>query len=786
VATYVVTTSNYNDPAFWAAIAHGTAGHMLDFSGLPESYEFSLNSDTGTISIWNGASWFTVGENGASGTDANLGGSTSVEYFSVVEGSSGDDYIDGGDDVHFVYAGGGDDTLQGGSSNDYLAGGSGSDEFDAGAGDDHIVGDRINFTASDHASASGGAATTLSVTNSADGPIKLYLVNSGGGLDYVTDIAAGDTYVAGTTVGTNWVLMDEFLYELDVIEVEGVTAFDYGADGLGDTIVAGDGDDFVGGMFGNDQIYGGEGNDSLYGGYGEDMIYGGTGHDSIAGNDGADFLSGNSGDDTLEGGAGNDIIWTGADNDSAEGGDGNDKLYGEGGADTLEGGAGDDTIWGGADGDLMKGGDDADTFMLEDNAGSDTIIGGEGGDDDDVVDATSMTGPVTVSYTGDEDGVLTDGTDTIYFQEVERLELTSQDDSVDGGASTTGINVVTGAGDDTIRGSAGDDSITTGDDDDLLILTSSGGSDTVSDFDIGDEDSDGFFNDQLDVSELSGGSGAAGMVTTADVVVTDDGSGNALLTFPEGEQLVLQGVAPASLSSQSQLYSAGVPCFTPGIRIATARGAVPVEQIRVGDLLQTADNGFQPVIWTGCRELSADDLKHNPHLRPILLNPGGVLANDTALLVSPQHRFMVNRRHLGDLGGGNEAFLRARLLQDLTPDTAVSSTRCAGVSYIHLMTERHQVIFAEGVATETFWPGPEALCGLSPQDRRELFDLFPELLLALQLRGAAGRKFVNHRYCRLARHDLMRKDLAALNTRPAACQGLLRASSAPHREAAQP
>lgn len=304
--------------------------------------------------------------------------------------------------------------------------------------------------------------------------------------------------------------------------------------------------------------------------------------------------------------------------------------------------------------------------------------------------------------------------------------------------------------------------------DDQFVLSTSGGRDTVTDFDLGDSDANGFYNDQIDVSDLVGGSGPGGLVTTADVVVGDDGSGNALLTFPGGEQLVLQGVAPGQINTQSQLYAAGIPCYTPGIRIATARGAVRVEDIRVGDLLQTADNGFQPVIWTGRRDLSARDLARRPHLRPILITSGGLLANDTPLLVSPQHRFMLPRQHLGDLSPINEAFIRTRLLKKLTPETVMNAPTPQGVSYIHIMTERHQVVFAEGVATETFWPGPEALRGLDPGDQRELFDLFPELSLAQALAGELGRKVVAQRYSALARRDVLRADLPSVGRTSAA------------------
>ena len=117
---------------------------------------------------------------------------------------------------------------------------------------------------------------------------------------------------------------------------------------------------------------------------------------------------------------------------------------------------------------------------------------------------------------------------------------------------------------------------------------------------------------------------------------------------------------------------------------------------------------------------------------------------------------------LGDLSERGEAFVRARLLAERAPDSVAMDQAIHQVSYIHLMTERHEVIFAEGVATETFWPGPEALRGLSPADRRALFYLFPELAIAQGLRGALGRHVVGQRYAALARQDLRRADLPAL------------------------
>ena len=568
----------------------------------------------------------------------------------------------------------------------------------------------------------------------------------------------------------------------DVIDDPVVTPIEQGAD----TILAGDGNDVVYGQGGDDSLFGEQGDDSLLGGAGNDFIEGGTGADTLIGGEGGDTLAGGDGNDYIEGGAGDDSLTTGLGNDTLIGGEGNDTLKNSAGDDslvggtgddsivatdgddTLEGGDGADTMYGGNDNDLLIGGNDADlmhgeadadTFQMSDGFGNDTLTGGEAGNDFDTVDVSGVTTGVTATYTGDEAGTLTDGSDTITFSEIEALTLTGQADVVDASADSAGVSIDAGAGDDTITMGAGDDSITSGSGYDEVVLTAAGGADTISDFDISDDDNDGFFNDQLDVSDLAGGTGPDGAIRTHDVTVADDGSGNALLTFPSGEKVVLEGVAPAQMASHAQLMSAGIPCFTPGVMLATSRGNVPAGQIRVGDLLQTADNGYQPVIWTGKRTLSPAELRQRPNLRPYCLRPNGLLSPERPMLLSPQHRLLVNKRTFAKDVHFGESFLSAKLLAEVDVQCSQRLLADCGVTYVHLMTERHEVIFAEGIATETFWPGPEAIRGLSEADRRELFYLFPELAEVLDLVGAYGRGKVSTAYGALARSSLKRRDL---------------------------
>ena len=407
-----------------------------------------------------------------------------------------------------------------------------------------------------------------------------------------------------------------------------------------------------------------------------------------------------------------------ADTFNSNGITGSESVYGMGGDDTI-------TTQGGTD--YVEGGSGADSINT--GQGDDTVLGGDGADyintqsQADSVDAGS--GADTV-YGGQHNDTIDGGADNDY------LDGQTEDDSIDGGT-----------GDDTIIGGMGSDTLTGGDGEDVFELTGWDGRDTITDFDIADDDLNGFFNDQLDVSGLSGGTGPAGAIRAQDVVVTDDGSGNAILTFPNGEALLLQGVAPASISGGPNLYAAGIPCFTPCVRIQTARGLVPAADIRIGDLVQTADNGYQPVIWRGQRHMNSAELAAHPHLCPVLVQPGSLLGNTSPILVSPQHRFLLPPA----LVGGEEQFLRATLMPAL-PWSGVRQARgTRQVTYVHLMTPRHEVIFAEGVATETFFPGPQALQSLSAEDRRELLHLFPEL----RVQG----------YGALARADLARKDLRA-------------------------
>ncbi len=326
-------------------------------------------------------------------------------------------------------------------------------------------------------------------------------------------------------------------------------------------------------------------------------------------------------------------------------------------------------------------------------------------------------------------------------------QITTGDDLILGGA---GSDTIDGdAGNDTIVGGAGDDTLTGGDGEDVFSFEDNFGNDAITDFDMSDGDGNGFTADQLDVSDLTGGTGTDGAVLAWDVSVSDDGGGNAVISFPDGETVTLKGVDPAQLSTTAQLNSIGIPCYTPGARILTAKGEKPVEDLRPGDLVQTLDAGLMPVLWVNQQSVDRKVLNASPSQRPIRLAPGA-LGNRTSLLVSPQHGFLcddilVRAKHLAACG-----YLGITVADDVQE-----------VSYIHFLLPQHGIVQVDGIWSESMYPGPVALVGLTGPARLSLIAAYPELATAFQFHEDKKRMRVEitRRYGPPARRYARLRDL---------------------------
>jgi O-antigen biosynthesis protein len=134
-----------------------------------------------------------------------------------------------------------------------------------------------------------------------------------------------------------------------------------------------------------------------------------------------------------------------------------------------------------------------------------------------------------------------------------------------------------------------------------------------------------------------------------------------------------------------------VACFVEGTLIRTESGERPIEQLQIGDRVQTLGGRAVPIRWIGRRHYSEESLAERRDRRPVLFRTGtlGGCVPRRDLRVSPEHALYLDG-----------VLVPASLLTDgisILPDDSVRA-----VNYYHLEFDGHEVIFAEGAAAESF------------------------------------------------------------------------------------
>ena len=140
------------------------------------------------------------------------------------------------------------------------------------------------------------------------------------------------------------------------------------------------------------------------------------------------------------------------------------------------------------------------------------------------------------------------------------------------------------------------------------------------------------------------------------------------------------------------------------------------------DRIVTRDNGVKPLLWVGQRSLNTRELDAQPHLRPVLLRRE-FFGFDRDLIVSPQHGVLLRT----NVRGGDEILYRAIHLARLPGGAVRQMLGCRAVTYMHLLFDQHEVIFANGAPSESLSPGQTALGSMGAAARDEVFELFGDL-----------------------------------------------------------
>lgn len=220
----------------------------------------------------------------------------------------------------------------------------------------------------------------------------------------------------------------------------------------------------------------------------------------------------------------------------------------------------------------------------------------------------------------------------------------------------------------------------------------------------------------------------------------------ALLWCPDGvpvagrSYIVIRVPEEQGRVRRSSDFEGDVICFTAGSRIRTKGGHKLVETLQPGDHVQTRDNGSQEVLWVGSRRITGARLMAMPELRPVRIR-GHAFDQDVPdgdLLVSPDHRMLYQGRNAQALFNTDEVLIAAR---DLVNDHSVIVDHAAReVTYIHLMLAEHQILWANGVPTESFHPANTSLNTIAAEQRAGLLELFPHIKRDLHSYGAFARR----------------------------------------------
>ncbi|WP_228850123.1 Hint domain-containing protein [Halocynthiibacter styelae] len=419
-----------------------------------------------------------------------------------------------------------------------------------------------------------------------------------------------------------------------------------------------------------------------------------NGGDIIDGADGPnDIIHGNRGDDTINASVGTDTV---------DGGSGNDTIDGGFGTDNLDGGTGIDTVSYetsfGSSSEFVELDLEAETALLNGNAGAtETVANFE--------NAIGSAGNDTINGTSG-DNILegAGGADTISGRD--------GDDTIDGGL-----------GSDTIEGNAGDDTITGGDGDDTFIYNAGDGIDTITDFgadstnaDDGDNSNNDFINlapFYTNQAEFESDLADDGILNQSD---DSDYSDNTALARGAITGLSsLNGISASSLLEQT-----GIVCFTSDTRIRTPDGEVAIQDLAVDDIVNTSGSTAK-LRWIDHRKVTQAELLDDPKLRPVRIMAGALGNNRSVrdLLVSRQHRMLVSSKITQRMFNQDSVLVAAIKLTGL-PGIFVDDC-VEEVEYIHLLFDKHEVIFAESAPSESLYTGTEALKSIAPEARDEIF-----------------------------------------------------------------
>ncbi|RZJ89792.1 MAG: Hint domain-containing protein, partial [Brevundimonas sp.] len=162
-----------------------------------------------------------------------------------------------------------------------------------------------------------------------------------------------------------------------------------------------------------------------------------------------------------------------------------------------------------------------------------------------------------------------------------------------------------------------------------------------------------------------------------------------------GFYIVYYGNSFEYADNQMVLFDPNIPfdiaCYLTGTAIRTTSGDVAVEALTIGDEVVTASGQARPIKWIGRRSYAGRFANGNADVLPVCFKAGSISDNVPArdLHVSPRHAMFID----------GVLIAAERLVNGVT---ITQATEVDEVTYWHIELDSHDVLIAEGAASESF------------------------------------------------------------------------------------
>jgi len=185
---------------------------------------------------------------------------------------------------------------------------------------------------------------------------------------------------------------------------------------------------------------------------------------------------------------------------------------------------------------------------------------------------------------------------------------------------------------------------------------------------------------------VAGGSTNADNVMFSGTDITTQGSNPA---FWVGIDDPVSHTNPVIGSTTYATQDAAITCFAAGSLIATPTGEQAVETLKIGDRVRTVDGALVPVLWLG--QQTIDTRQMGERRQPVRIK-AGALGNHSDLIVTADHGMVIDGLVINASALANGDSIDWVPLAELGDRFTV----------YHIETEAHDVILANGAASESY------------------------------------------------------------------------------------